>query len=124
MNFKKLLLICALTSPLLSWSAAPLDDSKLIFSVMELTAKNKSDRQELKKRMIEMREFQRKQPGYIDNAVLENGNDDNKPDFVGIARWKSLKDWETLWNNNEFKKLVARVTEMANVNPGFFKPVK
>lgn len=106
-------------------SAVPaLDDPTTVVTVMEYSAKNAASRPELQKRMAVMRDFIRKQPGFIDNALMENRNADTKPDFVGVSRWASFKSWESMWLNPEMKKLVASINEVGQVNPGTFSPVK
>jgi heme-degrading monooxygenase HmoA len=105
--------------------AAPaLDDPQTVVTVMQFSAKNAANKIELKKRMATMRDYLRKQPGYIENAVMENRNGDAKPEYVGVSRWKSFKDWEVLWNKPEFQKLVASVSEVGDINPGTFAPIK
>jgi hypothetical protein len=42
---------------------------------------------------------------------------------VGVARWKSLKDWEALWQNEDFQKLVRSISEVGEINPGVFTAV-
>ena len=106
-------------------NAAPaLDDPQTVVTVMQFSSKNAANKVELKKRMAVMRDYLRKQPGYIENALMENRNGDAKPEYVGVSRWKSFKDWEVLWNKPEFQKMVASISEVGDVNPGTFAPVK
>jgi heme-degrading monooxygenase HmoA len=106
-----------------SLSRAALDDPSHVVTVMQFSAKSKNSVEELKKRMLAMRDFQRRQPGYVENAVFENRNQERKPQFVGVARWKSLKDWEALWQNENFQKLVRSISEVGEINPGVFTAV-
>jgi heme-degrading monooxygenase HmoA len=101
-----------------------LDDPNTVVTVMQFTAKDAASRPELQKRMAAMRDFLRKQPGYIENVLMENRNTDAKPDYVGVSRWKSFKDWEKLWLMPEVQKLVASINEVGQINPGTFAPVK
>jgi heme-degrading monooxygenase HmoA len=101
-----------------------LDDPKTVVTVMQFSARNAATRAQLQERMSAIREYIRKQPGYIQNALMENRNPANKPDFVGVSRWKSFKDWEALWLKPEFQKLVAAVGEVGDINPGTYSPVK
>ena len=75
---------------------------------MQFSARNAGARTQLQERMAAIRDYIRKQPGYIENALMENRNPGGKPEFVGVSRWKSFKDWEALWLKPEFQKLVAR----------------
>lgn len=111
-----------LAAPWCTQAAA--DDASHVMTVMQFAAKNPASVPELKKRMLAMRDFQRQQPGYVENAVYENRNPQTSPQYVGVARWKSLKDWESLWQNEQFQKHVRAVGEVGEVAPGVFTPVK
>ena len=74
--------------------------------------------------MAEVRGFDRKQLGFIDNSLMENRNPSATPQFVGVARWKSFKDWEALWLKPDFQKLVTAVGEVGDITPGTYSPVK
>ncbi len=106
------------------WAAASIDDTTLTLTVMQFTAKDRTQKAELKKRMEAMRAYLKTQPGLVSNVILENLNTDNKPDYVGVAHWKSLQDWEALWSRKEFQKIVSSVTEVGDINPGMFRPTK
>ena len=95
-----------------------------VLTVMQFSAKSVATSVELKKRMLAMRDFQRQQTGYVENAIFENRNPQAKPQYVGVSRWKSLKDWEGLWTNEQFKKLVASIGEVGEINPGVYSPVE
>ena len=101
-----------------------LDDPSTVVTVMQFTARNAAARAPLQERMGAIRDYIRKQPGYIENALMENRNTGNKPEFVGVSRWKSFKDWESLWLKPDFQKLVAAAGEFGEINPGTFAPVK
>ena len=105
--------------------AAPaLDDPNTVVTVMQFTAKSPATRAQLQERMGAIRDYIRKQPGYIENVLMENRNPGSKPDFVGVSRWKSFKDWEALWLKPELQKLVAAAGEVGDVTPGTYSPVK
>ena len=122
------LLLCFTTiwvfTPFAQGATPALDDPNTVVTVMQFSAKDVSSKAELKKRMTLMRDFLRKQPGYIENALMENRNGDAKPNYVGVSRWKSFKDWESLWNKEDFQKLVRSISEVGEVVPGTFAPVK
>jgi heme-degrading monooxygenase HmoA len=101
-----------------------LDDPNTVVTVMQFSARNATARAPLQERMGAIRDYIRKQPGYIENVLMENRNTGGKPDFVGVSRWKSFKDWEALWLKPEFQKLVAAAGEHGEINPGTFSPVK
>ena len=108
----------------LTAQAAPaLDDTTTVVTVMQFSARNPAARAPLKERMLVIRDYLRKQPGYIENALMENRNPGSQPEYVGVSRWKSFKDWEALWLKPEFQKMVAAANEFGNVNPGTFAPV-
>ena len=104
-------------------NATALDDPNTVLTVMQFTLKSGASRDELQKRMMTIRDFIRKQPGLIDNALMENRNHNAAPTFVGVSRWKSFKSWEALWNSNEFKSIVSQVSEVGEMNPGTFAPI-
>ena len=105
--------------------AAPaLDDPNTVVTVMQFSARSAATRAQLQERMGAIRDYIRKQSGYIENALMENRNTGSKPDFVGVSRWKSFKDWEALWLKPEFQKLVAAAGEVGEVNPGTFAPIR
>lgn len=100
------------------------DDPSEVMTVMQFAAKNPASVPELKKRMLAMRDFQRKQTGLVDNALYENRNPQTAPQYVGVARWKQLKNWEDLWQNEQFQTLVRAVSEVGTVTPGVYGAVK
>jgi heme-degrading monooxygenase HmoA len=115
----------AFSTATVSVQAAPaLDDPSTVVTVMQFSARNAAARAPLQERMGAIRDYIRKQPGYIENALMENRNPGNKPEFVGVSRWKSFKDWEALWLKPEFQKLVAAAGEFGEINPGTFAPIK
>ncbi len=101
-----------------------LDDPNTVVTVMQFTANTAATRPQLQERMRAIRDYLRTQPGYVENVLMENRNSTSKPDYVGVSRWKSVKDWEALWLKPEFQKLVASVAEVGTLNPGIFSPVK
>ncbi|MDH4451200.1 MAG: hypothetical protein QE265_11535 [Rhodoferax sp.] len=116
--------LALLTTTFTAHTAPPLDDPRTVVTVMQFSARNAAARAPLQERMAAIRDYVRKQPGYIENALMENRNPGNKPEFVGVTRWNSFKDWEALWLKPEFQKLVAAAGEFGEVNPGTFSPVK
>ncbi|KNZ33341.1 MAG: hypothetical protein AD742_07105 [Methylibium sp. NZG] len=105
--------------------AAPaLDDPNTVVTVMQFNARDAASKAELQKRMGAIRDYIRKQPGYIENALMENRNSDQKPHFVGVSRWNSFKDWEAMWLKPEFQTLVRAVGEVGDITPGTYSPVK
>lgn len=107
-----------------SLSQAALDEPGHVVTVMQFSAKNAASVPELKKRMLAMRDFQRQQPGYVENAVFENRNQQTAPQYVGVARWKTLKEWEDLWQRDQFQKLVRSIGEVGDIKPGVFNLVR
>ncbi|MFN0040959.1 MAG: antibiotic biosynthesis monooxygenase family protein [Burkholderiales bacterium] len=101
-----------------------LDDPNTVVTVMQFSVRSGATRAQLQQRMSPIRDFIRKQPGFIETVLMENRNTGNQPDFVGITRWKSFKDWEALWLKPEFQKLVATAGEVGSVNPGMYSPIK
>jgi heme-degrading monooxygenase HmoA len=105
-------------------SQAALDDPSHVVTVMQFTAKSPESMPELKKRMQAMRDFLRKQPGYVENALFENRNPQTSPQYVGVSQWKKLKDWENLWQGEQFQLLMRAIGEVGTVSPGIYSAVK
>ena len=128
MKFYKFIAIASLAVTLpLAANAAPvpaLDDTNTVVTVMQFSAKSAAVRPELLKRMALIRDYIRKQPGHIDNVLMENRNGDAQPSYVGVSRWRSFKDWEAMWTKVELQKMVASASEVGTINPGTFAPVK
>ena len=105
-------------------SVAAMDDAGTVITVMQFSARTETSRAELKKRMGEMRDYLRTQPGMVENALFENRNPTVKPHYVGVSRWKSFKDWENLWLKQETKLLVRQIGEVGELVPGTFSAVR
>lgn len=105
-------------------SHAALDDPNHVVTVMQFSAKSPESIPELKKRMQAMRDFLRKQPGYVENALFENRNPQTSPQYVGVSQWKKLKDWENLWQGEQFQALMRAIGEVGTVSPGVYSAVK
>ena len=108
MTFHKFIAAAVLSFSFSAMAATPaLDDANTVVTVMQFSVKNPESKPELLKRMGAIRDYVRKQPGLIDNVLMENRNGDAQPSYVGVSRWKSFKDWEILWTKPELQKLVA-----------------
>lgn len=118
------ILLSLSASGALAQSTSALDNPNTMTTVMQFTARDKASIPELKNRMAAIRDFVGKQPACIDNVLMQNVNVTGSPSFVGVSRWKSVKDWEALWLSSEFQKLVGSVSDLGTVNPGMFSPVK
>lgn len=103
---------------------AAMDSPDHVVTVMQFTAKSPEAVPELKKRMQAMRDFLKKQPGYVENALFENRNAQTSPQYVGVSQWKKLKDWENLWQGEQFQVLMRGISEVGTVNPGVYNAVK
>lgn len=115
----------AVSSTVASAQAVPaLDDPNTVVTVMQFSARSAATRAQLQERIGAIRDYIRRQPGYIENALMENRNTGNKPEFVGVSRWKSFKDWEALWLKPEFQKLLAAAVEVGDISPGTYSPMK
>ncbi len=127
MNIRRALLTIATLTALGSTPAMAgpaLDDPNTVVTVMQFTARDPANKAELAKRMAAIRDYLRKQPGFVENALMENRNPNSKPHYVGVSRWKSYKDWENLWQKEELQKLVRAVGEVGELSPGTFAAVK
>lgn len=124
-NHAVLAFALAVSGAAASAQAVPaLDDPNTVVTVMQFSARSAGVRAQLQERMGAIRDYIRKQPGYIENVLMENRNPASKPEFVGVSRWKSFKDWEALWLKPEFQKLVAAAGEVGDINPGTYSPIK
>ena len=83
---RSLVIALAVSSAVASAQAAPaLDDPNTVVTVMQFSARNAAARAQLQERMGAIRDYIRKQPGYIENALMENRKPGSKPDFACCA---------------------------------------
>jgi quinol monooxygenase YgiN len=68
----------------------------------------------------------RKQPGLIDEVLMEHKNPANKPSHVHVMRWQDMKNWEVLIVNPEFQKALQAHAATVQVQDaaGVYTPVK
>ncbi|MGB7301783.1 MAG: hypothetical protein WA888_17110 [Burkholderiaceae bacterium] len=116
--------VTAVTSMVSAQSAPALNDPELVTTVMQFTAKDKASIPELKKRMAAIRDFQKAKSKVIESVLMQNVNGDQSPQFVGVAKWKTIKDWEAMWTSPDFQSLVSDVTQVGTLNPGVFAATK
>jgi len=81
--------------------------------VIPLAAAAGKSRDEVVKAMQNIVAVIRKQPGLIDEVLMENKNPANKPTHVHVTRWREMKNWEMVFANADFQKAMA-------ANAGFF----
>jgi hypothetical protein len=129
MSFKRLMKLGVLAGVMTVGSVqaaepVPFDDPQVAVTVMQFSVKDRAKLPELKKGMQAIRDYLRTKPGLIDNALMENRNSGASPEYVGVSRWRSFKDWENLWLDQELQKLVANVGQFGTVNSGTFSAVE
>jgi quinol monooxygenase YgiN len=68
----------------------------------------------------------RKQPGLIDDVVMEHRNPANKPSHVHVMRWKEMKNWEAVHGDPEFQKVLQanKATVQVQDGAGVYTPIK
>ena len=68
----------------------------------------------------------RKQPGLIDEVLMEHKNPANKPSHVHVMRWRDMKGWEVVIANPEFQKALQAHAATVQVQDaaGVYTPVK
>ncbi len=68
----------------------------------------------------------RKQPGLIDEVLMESKNPATKPSHVHVMRWRDQKDWEAVFVNPEFQNVFRANTPYLTVvdSASFYTPVK
>ena len=68
----------------------------------------------------------RKQPGLIDEVLMENRNPANKPSHVHVMRWREQKNWEAVFVNPDFRKVMKDNAAVLTVADGasIYTPVK
>ena len=68
----------------------------------------------------------RKQPGLIDEVLMENKNPANKPSHMHVMRWREQKNWELVFSNPEFQKAIKDNAAVLSVTDGagIYTPVK
>ena len=78
-----------------------------VMIVIPLAAAAGKDRNDVVKAMQSVVAVIRKQPGLLDEVLMENRNPTNKPSHVHVTRWRELKNWETVFADAEFQKAMA-----------------
>jgi quinol monooxygenase YgiN len=68
----------------------------------------------------------RKQPGLIEEVLMENKNPTNKPSHVHVMRWREQKNWEAVFTDPEFQKVFQANSGFIAVvdSAGIYTPVK
>ena len=93
--------------------------------VIPLAAAAGKNRDEVVKAMQNIVAVIRKQPGLLDEVLMENKNPANKPTHVHVMRWRELKNWEMVFINAEFQKAMASNSAFFTVDSaGIYTPVK
>lgn len=60
----------------------------------------------------------RKQPGLLDDQLLENNNPANHPSHMHVTRWREPKNWEAVFSNQEFLKALQAHSAQVTVADG------
>ena len=93
--------------------------------VIPLSAAAGKSREEVVKAMQNIVAVIRKQPGLIDEVLMENKNPSNKPTHVHVTRWREMKNWEMVFANADFRKAMAANAGFFTVDgAGIYTPVK
>ena len=92
--------------------------------VIELTATRSKPRAEAVAAMKRVVEVIARQPGLVDEMLMENKNPDNKPSHVHVMRWRSLQNWEAVHTNPEFQKVLQANATYFTLSAGIYTPVK
>ena len=71
------------------------------------------NREDVVKAMKNVAAVIRRQPGVIDDVLMEARSPANNPAFVHVARWRERKHWDALFSNPE-------VIQAMKANAGFF----
>lgn len=68
----------------------------------------------------------RKQPGLIDDMLMENKNPANKPSHMHVMHWREQKNWEAVFSNPEFQKVIKDNAAVLSVADGasIYTPLK
>ena len=68
----------------------------------------------------------RKQPGLIEEVLMENKIPANKPSHVHVMRWREQKNWEAVFANPEFQSVFQAASASISVvdGAGIYTPVK
>ena len=93
--------------------------------VIPLVAAAGKSRDDVLKAMQNIIAVIRKQPGLIDEVLMENKNPANKPTHVHVTRWREQKNWEAVFTNAEFQQAInANVAFFTVDAAGIYTPVK
>ena len=93
--------------------------------VIPLAAASGKSRDDVVKAMQTNVAVIRKQPGLIDEALMENKNPAKKPTPIHVTRWREMKNWEMVFANADFQKVIAANAGFFAVDgAGIYTPVK
>ena len=104
---------------------APATSSDAVSIAMLLNVEKGKGTDEAVKAMKDVGAYMRRQPGFIDGALLESTFPGNKPSHVYWSRWRTFKDWEQLSASADFLKLLDAKGKLFSWSAAeVFKPVK
>ena len=111
--------------PSLTWAQIKKTAPLGITIVIPITATGDS-REASVKGMKAVAAVVRKQPGLIDDVLMENKNLANKPSHMHVTYWRDQKNWEALFSSPEFQKAIQDNASVLTVAEGasIFTPVK
>lgn len=67
----------------------------------------------------------RGQPGLLEDKLLMNKSSSNKPSYIHVMRWTSLKGWEMVFSNPKFQEALKDNWKSIRIDTsaGIFEPV-
>lgn len=121
-----LTVICWAAPPSFSDTPAPAATPSITL-VLQVTVNPNKPRAEAVKAMQSLGAVIRKQPGLIDEVLLENKNKDPgiHPSHVHVMRWKNSYDWQLMQTTSEFQKTIVANADYFTIDAvSIFGPIQ
>ena len=122
-RFRTLVVAAALALPL---SATPQNSSSSQVTIaMTISVSPTASRESIREGLRAVAAQMRKQPGAIDDVILENVLRTARPTHVLVMRWRRLADWEAMLANAEFGKATEKYRGVVTLNrTAIFQPLE
>jgi quinol monooxygenase YgiN len=82
---------------------------------MSITAASNASREDVQRALQSLTATVRKQPGLIDQIVLQNVVRSHQPSHVYVTRWRTLAAWEAMLTNAEFRKIADQYQRLVTL---------
>jgi hypothetical protein len=119
------ILLCAAALALPIFAAAQSSFPGEVTIAMTISASPTASPEDVRRGLQAVVAQMRKQPGAIDDVILENVLRTGPPTHLLIMRWRRLADWEAMLSNAEAWKTTAQYRALFTLNrTAVFQPLR